>query len=204
MRELAIPSATGLRTRQPTRLRFYSIFDLDLAAGDTLVHNRLTCLQQKAASITLHTDRTLVLGGCFAELGVMSPDEYRRMIRAVISSCPGPVEYLPHRREAPEKVEAVLAETGASLSGLPGPIEWSVVETGEIPGTVVSFFSTASYTLWRILGDRVRFVTYGLDGWGVDPDWYAENDLSGFLERQSGGHLRVSTVHPGGDRSARG
>ncbi len=182
----------GLDARQPERLRLFSMFDLELAPQDSAIANELSSLRMRAGEVDVDPHRTLLLGGCFVELGVMTRANYVEMIRRSIETLDGNVEYLPHRREPEDGITELLSETDARRSSLEGPIEWSVLEQGTMPGRLVSYVSTAGYTLWRMFGNRVDFSTFRPDPGLADARWLEANDVSGFLARQTGGHLTVA------------
>lgn len=184
----------GLDTTEPTALTFFTIFDLEVGPNDDIIPNELRWLGSLADDVRIDPARTLLLGGCFSELGVMSDADYEAMAGRVIASEAGDVDYLPHRREPETKVERILAASGASRSSLQGPVEWSVLSRGHAPARIVTFFSTATYTLWRLFGDRIEFVIHGLDPATVDAAWLAENDMTDFLVAQTGGTLAVEPL----------
>lgn len=186
----------GLDTREPERLRFFTMFDLDAGPDDSFVENDLSFLRARSADVVVDDERTLLLGGCFVELGVMSEADYFSMVRSVIVSLPGAVEFLPHRREAADKIQRLLEPTTATRSNLPGPVEWSILESGSAPKHVATFFSTAAYTLWRLFGERMDFTTFDLNGSGASAPWMLENDMTPFLVGQTRGELKISPLPP--------
>ncbi|MCP5028174.1 MAG: hypothetical protein GY929_18000 [Actinomycetia bacterium] len=189
----------GLRNGRVPALDYFTIFDLDPLAPDTVTPNGLFELKSQVAEAEV-VDEHLFLGSAFAERGMMTEDRYVNLLTAIMASSAHPLAYRPHRDEALGKLARLEAASIEVVSGS-ATVELALARSGRLPAAVSSFFSSASFTLWRLFGDRIDVGSYALTADDFVPGWFATGDGLPALLEQTHGALRVSAV-PG--RSAEG
>lgn len=184
-----IESALRLDRRHPAGVDFFTIFQLAVPDGDTVTVNRLAGLRSLVSSQP-RRDEHLLLGAPFVELGAMSADRYVDIVVGIARSSSRHVVMRPHRREDPEKLQQIRA-LGVDVVASGGPVEIDLLSEDSLPTRVSSFFSTASYTLWKLLGHQVSVDTFALERSDFITDFLSVNDGVPDLVEQSSGAIRV-------------
>jgi hypothetical protein len=145
----------GLSFGSLPALKIFTIYDrLKAPAGDTLVANLFTHLRKAQPIGIRRDDEVFVVGGCLAELGVVSLEFYEAQMAWIAARSQGKkVSYIPHRREDRARYESYQEKYGFSILEVDVPIELLVLEQGWAPGEVIGFYSTALDTLHLMTED---------------------------------------------------
>lgn len=167
---------TGWDLAPQNNLVFFSTYDLDLPANDTLVRNRYLRASSHAQSAG-RDSRVLFLGQPLVEDGYLSQDVFRGILAEVRQSLADqPLVYVPHPRENRVELARVLDACGMTLGKIDKPFEFHLLESPTLPTTVASFFSSALDNCRLIWGRQMRLLAYRLhpDSLRVSPDFVAE------------------------------
>ncbi|MEV6005353.1 hypothetical protein AB0M29_00945 [Streptomyces sp. NPDC051976] len=105
---------------------------------------------------------TDLIGTSLVETGVVDPERYLAVV-ASLAKRHGARRYFAHRREAPDKLHRLAAETGLEIVRPDLPLEL-VARRGPIGQSVLSFPSTVVHTLpLALAGTGVRIVVCDID-----------------------------------------
>jgi hypothetical protein len=105
---------------------------------------------------------TDLIGTSLVETGVVDPERYLAVV-ASLAQRHGARRYFAHRREAPDKLHRLAAETGLEIVRPDLPLEL-VARRGPIGQSVLSFPSTVVHTLpLALAGTGVRIVVCDID-----------------------------------------
>ncbi|MCP3913180.1 MAG: hypothetical protein GY713_19795 [Actinomycetia bacterium] len=181
-----------LRNDRVPALDYFTIFDLDVSPPDTITPNELKRLRSAVSTIEV-VDEHLFLGSSFSERGMMAEDHYLALVRAVAEGSTLPLRYRPHRDENRTKL-AVISGFGIEVCDPSATVELALVQSGRLPAQVSSFFSSASYTLWRLFGDRIDVGSYALEASDFIPGWFTTGNGLPTLQEQTKGALRVEPI----------
>jgi hypothetical protein len=105
---------------------------------------------------------TDLVGTSLVETGVIDADRYLAVVRSLVERH-GARRYFAHRREAPEKLHRLAAETGLEIVRPDLPLEL-IARRGPIGGSILSFPSTVVHTLpLALAGTGVGIVVCDID-----------------------------------------
>jgi hypothetical protein len=143
----------------PRHVTFFSIYDHPTHSCDRKIANDYQHLRTKVRG-TLDQKTVYFLGGCLVELGIVSDETYERgLLAARERYIDSSVCYVPHRREATERLVRIAELTGWRVLQLPVPVELHLIEATRLPGILASFYSTAldsCHTLFSALGLKIE------------------------------------------------
>lgn len=188
-------------TRQRDRVTFFSSYELDLPAGDTLVPNTYRHMRQRLRAVG-KDQRCLFLGQPLVEDGYLAPEEFSRMIAAVKQSLGGfDLHYVPHRRERLAELALLLKRHEIPLLALDKAFEYYLLASPTVPAVVASFFSSALDNCRLIWGDILRIIAFHLPPASllVAHDYVA--DIYKYFETVGAG--RIEILAPGAAATAR-
>ncbi|HOX24958.1 MAG TPA: hypothetical protein PLL30_04235 [Candidatus Krumholzibacteria bacterium] len=155
---LASEVAWNVRPRK--NLVFFSTYDLDLAAADTLVRNRYEHAGRQIVA-NASDGRVLFLGQPLVEDGYLGRSDLRALLGDVRRSHTSqPLAYVPHPREDRAALAGVLGDCGIAMYEIGKPFEFHLLDSTSLPGTVASFFSSALDNCRLIWGNRIRLLAY--------------------------------------------
>jgi hypothetical protein len=149
-----IKSLFSLNGNEEKNLKFdlYTCFDLIEHAGQTIVVNEYRYLSQKIAKLNKLKTKVYFYGSCISEKNIMGLESEITMLGKVkthFSDRERELLYIPHRLDSPSKLSAIR-ELGIRIKLLGHAAEIEPLLSGELPGEISSFFSTALYTLSKI------------------------------------------------------
>ncbi len=143
-------------------LVFFSTYDLELPASDTLVRNRYPRASRRAGDAA-RDGRALFLGQPLVEDGYLDLEAFRTILTGVRESFAGqPLAYVPHPRENRDILRETLAACDLPMQEISKPFEFHLLESATLPSAVASFFSSALDNCRLIWGDRMRLLAYRL------------------------------------------
>ncbi|WP_055493307.1 hypothetical protein [Streptomyces sp. TP-A0356] len=138
-----------------------------------------------------------LVGTSLVETGVVDGERYLDAVRG-LAKAHGARRYFAHRRESPDKLRRLAAETGLEVVRPDLPLEL-IARRGPIGRTILSFPSTVVHTLpLALAGTEVRVAVCD-----IDPAWltdHASPRAQGFLSGVTGTARdvdRLSSVAPG-------
>ncbi len=144
----------GLDLADPDRVTFFTVYDVEPAAGDRVVRHTFEWLRGSFAAPEV-VEGTLFLGSPFVESGIVTANVYREMLRRLRDVAEPPLWYRAHPRERSDHVAAFARDLKLEVLELDTVVEYAILRSGWVPATVVSNHSTTLDTLRVILGDRV-------------------------------------------------
>ncbi|WP_030233267.1 hypothetical protein, partial [Streptomyces sp. NRRL S-455] len=142
-----------------------------------------------------------MVGTSLVETGVVDDDHYLEAVRA-LAAAHGATRYFAHRRESPDKLRRLAAETGLEIVRPELPLEL-IARRGPVGSTILSFPSTVVHTLPLALsGTEVRVAVCD-----IDPSWltqHASPRAQGFLSGVTGTARDVQSTGPADAAGAAG
>jgi len=130
--------------------RLFSAFvtdEMQKQSGHVLLHNEFKQLQSEIVPKPADEKQLLIIGQWISEAGDLSQSQELALIDQVMRSHVNwSICYVPHRHDSSEKVEKI-ANLGPKVTPLGMPIELAIRLSGSVPTKVISFYSTALFTL---------------------------------------------------------
>lgn len=145
------------RSANPDTPRFFTIFGTDQLAADTngaVLQNNLASIGAKSAQQGVAPKQVWIIGQWLSERGGISRAVELHLLQDTLATVPeADVRYIPHRHESAEK----LAEIGkfCAVTPLGQPVETVLREAEVLPGQVLSYYSTALFTI-RLLFPQIH------------------------------------------------
>jgi hypothetical protein len=157
--------ATAARRRltpgRGRRVELFSAMPVTPPAGMALRANRFAWTRGRFGPPRTLTGTDLI-GTSLVETGVVDPERYFAVVRS-LAQRHGARRYFAHRREAPDKLRRLAAETGLEIVRPDLPLEL-VARRGPIGRSVLSFPSTVVHTLpLALAGTGVSIVVCDID-----------------------------------------
>lgn len=131
---------------------FFSIYDLDVDAPDSLVVNDFTAIRERFGNGGDRQPGHLVVGSSAVDTGLVDEATYRRLIEAITAQQDVEfIGYRPHRNESPERAAALAAAFGLKLMPLDLPLELELLVGASTPMVLDCSFSTVLDTVPLLL-----------------------------------------------------
>ncbi|MFG1808945.1 hypothetical protein [Streptomyces sp. NPDC049040] len=146
------------------RVELFSAMPATPPAGMALRANRFAWTRSRFGPPTV-LDSTDLIGTSLVETGVVDPERYAAVV-ADLARRHGAKRYFAHRKEAPDKLHRLAAETGLEIVRPDLPLEL-VARRGPTGRKVLSFPSTVVHTLPLVL-DGTGIDIVAVD---IDPSW---------------------------------
>lgn len=132
----------------------FTIFELKSYKNQTISKNNFMYCQNILLQKSKKKDVVLFLGSKLVEVGIMSEEKYFKYLDSIMNKFNNEyIIYVPHRGEDVDKLERIerrFKNLGIKYYGY--PIELIGVVDEFIPCKVISFYSTALYTMNKLYG----------------------------------------------------
>jgi hypothetical protein len=137
------------------RVHFFSTFNLSETALIHTTYNNYSFLKTRLTieSLKCLENKIVFLGQKLVELDILTEKEYVNYVYEMAERFKGSeIEYIPHRGETSAKLERINRIPNVSVHELDYPVELYGLYNSELPGKIISFYSTAIYTMSLMYG----------------------------------------------------
>ena len=143
---------------------WFTIYDLKKLSKQIIVQHDFPYLRSKIQNRVLNRNNTtIILGDKFYEAGLLTIDNSNKIMQQLMHKLTGEkVIYMAHRGESAEKLDYLRERYKISVIKNDFPIELYGFYTKELPKQVVSFFSTALFSLQKIYPE-IEVTLYRID-----------------------------------------
>lgn len=150
----------GLKVSEPPQVTFFTSYELEVRPGDSVIRNPYSRLRALAAESEL-VEVVYFLGQPLSEDRWMLESEYLRYLAGVKEHlAAATLYYVPHKREAMEKVERIRGELGLDVVRFDVPIEYALVRSPTRPKAIASFHSSALDNCRLLFGDLLEIFAF--------------------------------------------
>ena len=143
----------GLKSRIRNRINFFTCFNLKQIANEEITINKYEYIQSHYLKTLQKDKKTYLLGQNLTEANYMDDSTYVSYVKNIIQRYEGEIIYMPHRSEIISEELKALCNNKFKLQENNGPIELMFLQKGDYPFRIISFFSSALFTLSRIFPD---------------------------------------------------
>src|SRR5690606_6060660 len=134
-----------LKFKAPDNIGFFTIFDKYVNHRNTIANE----MKSMHGDIKKIDDNIYWIGSPIVEDGIVSDEYYFSSLKCYCKTiglnCK--IIYIPHRRESVDKINRIKNEIGITINYIDCPIELFFLNEDSYPKIVISFFSTALFTL---------------------------------------------------------
>ena len=150
----------GLHIHSESSLDFFTMFQLKAQANETIITHRFEYLKE-FFSQQYHRDNTLyLLGQNITDVPILSKESYLCYIQQIVERyAEREIIYIPHRSETLHHELYELQNRHFTIAESTMPIELYFLINRIYPTHIVSFFTSALYTL-NILFDKSRLESF--------------------------------------------
>jgi hypothetical protein len=150
----------GLDYKIKQNINFFTIYNLQTLDHIKVIQHNFSYLKEHALKECKKTDSIYVLGQNIAEVGYIKEDVYLEYLHKIIEKFDGNIIYKPHRSEKITKAyESLISDRFFIDKDISqGPIEISLITNKIYPSIVISFFSSALFSLDKIFDDSLIYA----------------------------------------------
>lgn len=130
---------------------FFSFYDLSPFKNQNIYKNNFEELRKKI-SFKTSKNEVLILGSKLSEISIIDEDYYIELIKKISTYFQDKeLIYIPHREENRNKIKRIKKEIqNIKIKNIDYPVEFYGINENKKIKTVVSFYSTALYTMSKI------------------------------------------------------
>lgn len=153
----------GVKDRQAERAAFFTLFDIDVRPGDTLIPNRYTFFRTQLAQEPSGPE-VWFLGGSLVVDSYVSEAVYLDYLQRVRRFYEGrKFVYLPHGREQDADVAKIATLLGCEVRRNALPVELELARAHTRPSEIASFISTALTSCHAMFGATLQVTAAYMD-----------------------------------------
>lgn len=143
---------------------FFSFYDLNPYQNQNIFKNNFDRLREKI-SFKLSKNEILILGSKLSEISIIDEDYYIELIKKISTYFQDKeLIYIPHREENINKIERIKKETpNIKINYIEYPVEFYGINENKNIKTVISFYSTALYTMAKIYNCEAIAVKFNFE-----------------------------------------
>lgn len=137
----------GLKTEVKDTINLFTCFKLQSHTNEKIIHNNFSYLKQLYFTDMNINNTIYFIGQPVVDIALITEETFIAYIKKVIAYFDKPIIYIPHRAETIPEALKKLQSKNFIFQNSQGPIELIFLKQKVYPSTIVSFFSTALYTL---------------------------------------------------------
>lgn len=184
----------GVRDKQADEATFFTLFDIDVRPGDTLVPNRYTSFRALTAQQPAGPE-VWFLGGSLIVDEYVSEEVYLDYLQRAHRFYAGQkFVYLPHGREQAADVEKIANLLGCEVRRNTLPVELEIARARPRPREIASFITTALTSSHAMFGDTLQVTAVFMDPAHFPKYHTFVSDIYAQFRQESDSHFRVIEV----------
>lgn len=147
---------------EASNVTFFTVYDLDVRNGDSLIRNNYSHLRSLAPLQRIHLPDTVIfIGQCMVDDGCFEMNTYLDFLSKVREYfAEKRLIYVPHPRESASCVTRVMEHLQCELWRPSSVIEYDLIVRGIQPKVVAGFVSSALVTLAYLMDSDVEIVCF--------------------------------------------
>ena len=152
-----------LKDQQGERATFFTVYDLEVRPGDTLIKNHYHHFRARMSDVPV-TDEVWFLGGPLVLDGYISETVYARYLeRMKYFYRDKKLVYLPHSREQQTDVERIQTLLDCEVRRYGLPVELALSRANPRPEELVSFITSALTNCHTMFGATLKLTSVYLE-----------------------------------------
>ncbi len=175
----------GLHTQHRTPLHFFTLFHLTPYSDETIITHRFEYLKQRFTQQYHHSTTIYLLGQNLTDVAIVSAEKYLCYIQQILKHYPDRnIVYIPHRLETLHPELYALQHSKFTVMHNTMPIELYFLTNRIYPNHIISFFTSALYTL-NILFDEATIESFSIASEDIEHHHDSVTQCQKFLEETS-------------------
>jgi len=145
----------GLKYKIHKDINFFTIYDIQALPHMKVVKHGFSYLKSTKLQECKNDNNIYLLGQNIAEVHWITKEKYLKYLEKIIAKFKGRIIYKPHRsEEITKEYDCLLCDNFIIDKEISqGPIETSLIDNGIYPKMIISFFSSALFSLDKIFSD---------------------------------------------------
>jgi hypothetical protein len=141
-------------------INFFTIYDLKSLMHINVVRHNFPYLKQTKLKECKKNNTIYLLGQNIVENGIIQEEVYLRYLQKILEKFEGKIIYKPHRSEKITDNYYKLINEHFSIDEniSQGPIETSLIDNHVYPAVIISFFSSALFSLDKIFDEALIYA----------------------------------------------
>ncbi len=150
----------GLKAKIKKDINFFTIFNLKQLNNEIIVKHTFNNVKKRFLSHKHHDDTIYLLGQNLTQGNIVTKEKYIYYIRQIINRYKNKkIIYMPHRTEILHKELKDLVNDNFIIKDTTMPIEIFFLKNQVYPKHIISFFSTALFTL-NVMFDKSKIESF--------------------------------------------
>lgn len=150
----------GLKIKIEDNINFFTYFDLKKFRNSKIIINNLSHFQQKYLTKSIKDDVTYILGQPLVKTNLLKEDDYFDYIDIMLKQTKNKIIYIPHRTEIiSTRLQSYINENFI-IKNINMPIELYFLEKNIYPYQIISFMTTAFFTLKKLYPNTILKYLY--------------------------------------------
>ena len=162
----------GLKAKIKKDIKFFTIFDLKQLNNEIIVKHTFNNVKKRFLSHKHEDDIIYLLGQNLTQANMVTKEKYIYYVKQIINKYKNKkIIYMPHRTEILHEELKDLANDNFIIKNSTMPIEIFFLKNQVYPKHIISFFSTALFTL-NVIFDKSKIESFviSLDDIAVEVD----------------------------------
>lgn len=150
-----------LKTDINVTLNWFSVFDFEPTNKALLINHNFEYIKNKYSLVTKKDTNTYFIGSNLLNANIIKNENtYVTYLETLFKSFNyEKIYYIPHRLEDIDKIKGLLNKYSIELLSLDNTIELSFLENDIYPNNIISFYSTALFTLSKLFSETtINFI----------------------------------------------
>ncbi len=140
----------GLKINIQDNINFFTYFDLETLPNIKIINNNLFNFKQLYMKNIILDNVTYILGQPLFETNLLKEDDYFECIDNIIKTISTKIVYIPHRTEKINNRHKSYINNNFEIRDINMPVELYFLEQNIEPYSIISFMTTAFFTLKKI------------------------------------------------------
>lgn len=149
-----------LKTSIKNKINFFTYFDLEPFDGSEVIKNDLDNFQNKYLKDMEHDNNIYILGQPLVKSGLLKTEHYFEYIDLLVNKYNQKIVYIPHRTEVISDRLKSYENENFEIRDINMPVELYFLENGIYPNHIISFLTTAFFTLKKLYHDTKLSYIY--------------------------------------------
>ncbi len=175
----------GLKIKIKKQIKFFTIFNLEQVENETIVKHSFENVKKRFSLLQKSDNTTYLLGQSLTDFKIVSKEKYLCYLQQIVDKYSDQkIIYMPHRAEILHKELYRLENENFTIMPNTMPIELYFLVNEIYPKHVISFFTSALYTL-DVLFNKSKIESFYIDPSDIDNRVEIVKVCQDFLESTS-------------------
>ena len=150
----------GLKIKIDEKIDLFTYFDLEPLKESKIIKNTLSNFQKKYLKESQKDENIYFIGQPLVKTNLLLEDDYFSYLEHILALYPQKIIYIPHRTEiVSERLKSYISEK-FEIRDINMPVELYFLQNGIYPNHIISFMTTAFFTLQKLYSKTALSYIY--------------------------------------------